>query len=295
MAKASLLPDRAVLEIGGPEARDFLQNLVTNNVDQANPDSAVYTLLLTPQGKYLFDFFLLEQDGRFLADCDSEAAPLLLKRLMFYKLRADVTLKDASADWTVGAHWDAERTAAPVAVSAFNGGWLYGDPRLAALGSRFIVPSGQADAALAASGADQAEPKDYEVYRSSLGVPGPADLIAEKTFPLEANLDLLHAVDYQKGCFIGQEVTSRTHRQGKVRKRILPVSASSALPKAGTAIMAGERQAGELLSRHGPQGLALLRLDRLSEPLDAAGTDIDVQFPDWLPAPEAADGEDDGE
>lgn len=284
MAQACLLPDRAVLQIGGSEAQDFLQNLLSNNLDLISPKRAIYTLLLTPQGKYLFDFFLMEKDGAYLVDCDRDVAPELIKRLTFYKLRADVSLSNLSQDWAVGVAFDSDAAAEATEsgeATPFHDGVQFHDPRLSALGTRFLVPKNNIETALTEAGS-ACEPQDYNRFRLSLAVPGAGDLVPDKTFPLEANLDLLNAIDYQKGCFVGQEVTSRTHRQGKVRKRILCVSSTTTLPTPGSVVMAGDRQAGILLSSSGTQGLALLRLDRLDQALDLDGTDIEVRFPDWL-------------
>jgi folate-binding protein YgfZ len=280
VTKVSLLPDRVVCRIGGEDAHDFLQNLLTNNLERVSPTQGIYTLLQTPQGKYLFDFFVIEQEGHYLIDCDRDAAPELLKRLMFYKLRADVTLASLGNDWTVGAVWDTETSGEAGQVEMFHDGRLFNDPRLERLGQRFMVPAASADAALATG--EVSSPEDYDAHRIALAVPGAQDLIADKTFPMEANLDLLNAIDFQKGCFVGQEVTSRTHRKGQVRKRIVGVTASADLPTSHTAVMAGERQAGELLSSSGAQGLALLRLDRLDSPLTAGEIAIQASLPEWL-------------
>lgn len=284
MAQACLLPDRAVLQIGGAEAQGFLQNLLSNNLDLISPERAIYTLLLTPQGKYLFDFFLVEKDGAYLVDCDRKAAPEFLKRLTFYKLRADVSLKDLSQDWAVGVVFEDNaqtETRQTGAATPFLEGVRFQDPRLGDLGARFLVPNDSADAAVREAGT-ACDPADYNRLRLSLAIPGADDLIADKTFPLEANLDLLNAVDYQKGCFVGQEVTSRTHRQGKVRKRILCVTGAASLPHTDSPVMAGDKQAGVLLSSSGDIGLALLRLDRLEQTLDVNGTALKAHFPDWL-------------
>tara|TARA_R110002073_G_scaffold16909_4_gene64501 strand:+ start:1984 stop:2856 length:873 start_codon:yes stop_codon:yes gene_type:complete len=280
VTKVSLLPDRVVCKIGGAERQDFLQNLLTNNLERVSQTRAIYTLLQTPQGKYLFDFFIVEQDGHYLIDCDRDAAPELLKRLMFYKLRADVTLASMGDDWVVGAIWDTETSSEAGQVDVFHDGLRFNDPRLSALGQRFMVPAALADAALSIG--EASTPQDYDAHRIALAVPGAQDLIADKTFPMEANLDLLNAIDFQKGCFVGQEVTSRTHRKGQVRKRIVTVRAAADLPAPHTAVMAGERQAGELLSSSGSQGLALLRLDRLDNPLTADEIAVQPSLPSWL-------------
>lgn len=281
MTKVSLLPDRVVCKIGGADAHEFLQNLLTNNLDLVSPTCAIYTLLQTPQGKYLFDFFIIEQDGHYLIDCDREAAPELLKRLMFYKLRADVTLASLGEEWVVGAVWSRETSGDVGETEPFHDGLLFNDRRLADLGQRFMIPAASADAALSVGEVSSAE--DYEAHRIALAVPGAQDLIADKTFPMEANLDLLGAIDFQKGCFVGQEVTSRTHRKGQVRKRIMTVRADTDMPAPHTPVMAGDRQAGELLSSSGTIGLALLRLDRLDTPLTADGVEVTPHFPDWMP------------
>ncbi len=281
--KVSLLPDRVVCQIGGAERQDFLQNLLTNNLERVSPTQAIYTLLQTPQGKYLFDFFLIEHDGAYLVDCDRDAAPELLKRLMFYKLRADVSLVNLSDGWVVGADWDIADAADLGAAEPFRDGVRFQDPRLAALGHRFLIPSSACDAALAENGSEAVSSEDYEAHRIALAVPGAQDLVADKTFPMEANLDLLNAIDFQKGCFVGQEVTSRTHRKGQVRKRFVSVHASTELPPPHTPVMAGDRQAGELLSSAGEQGLALIRLDRMADPLTADAIDLTASIPDWMP------------
>jgi tRNA-modifying protein YgfZ len=280
VTKVSLLPDRVVCKIGGGDAHDFLQNLLTNNLERVSPTRAIYTLLQTPQGKYLFDFFIVERDGHYLIDCDRDAAPELLKRLMFYKLRADVTLASMGEEWVVGAVWDNGMSGDAGQGEQFHGGLRFNDPRLSALGQRFMVPAAAADTALAAG--EISSHDEYDAHRIALAVPGAQDLIADKTFPMEANLDLLGAIDFQKGCFVGQEVTSRTYRKGQVRKRIVTVRANADLPAPHTAVMAGERQAGELLSSAGAQGLALLRLDRLDNPLTADKISVEASLPGWL-------------
>ncbi|MEQ9520027.1 MAG: folate-binding protein [Parvibaculum sp.] len=297
MAQKCLLPDRSVFVISGPDAPDFLQNLLTNNVDALKEGQAQYTLLLTPQGKYLFDFFLLRDGERFLVDCDKAAAPLLIKRLSFYKLRAKVEITDLSADWSVAGVWqnadDGTGSAGEaIALPAIADAYAFIDPRLPALGHRFLLPAANAEAALASLTGNATTAADYDLFRLQLGVPDAEDLQSERTFPMEAGLDLLHAIDFHKGCFVGQEVTSRTYRQGKIRKRLLPVHTVGDMPAAGHVIMAGDRQAGEIHSMRGQMGLALLRLDRLGQPLDIGGVDIDYSWPHWLPQQDAADGND---
>lgn len=290
MAQKCLLPDRMVFAVSGPDAVDFLQNLLTNNVEALSDAHAQYTLLLTPQGKYLFDFFLLKDGERFLVECDAVAAPQLLKRLTFYKLRAKVELTPLSDAFQVAALWADEDASDTLAdLPSIANGFAFADPRLPALGQRVLLPKDRAEDMLAALDGDVATPADYDLFRTKLGVPGAVDLQSERTFPMEAGLDLLHAIDFHKGCFVGQEVTSRTYRQGKIRKRFLPISTDGKMPSAGKEVMAGDRQAGEIHSAHGSHGIALLRLDRLNQPLDVGGVDIDYAWPAWLPAQDASE------
>lgn len=242
------LSARAVLSLRGDDATSFLQGLVTQEVSR---DKAMFTALLTPQGKILFDFFMVPIDGGYLLDCAAASAPSLLKRLSMYKLRAKVTLvHEAGLSVFVGP--------APAALAQFA------DPRLPALPVRRIGPT--------VAGADAGEAHD--LLRLSLGVPELGkDFEGDEVFLLDVNYDLLGAVSYKKGCFIGQEVTSRMKRKGDVRKRTL-TAAGPSLAK-GVPVMAGGLAIGEILSVRSQSGLALIRIDRLAE-ATAAGETLTV-------------------
>ncbi len=233
-----ILTSRAVLSLMGEDAAAFLQGLVTQDVTGAAP---VFAALLTPQGKILFDFILVPAAGGYLVDCDAAAAPALLKRLTMYKLRARVTL--------------AAETGLGVFIGPREGARAaYADPRLPSLPARMIAPQGAAPAA------DDA----YDARRLAAGVPEfGRDFAGEEVFLLDVNYDALSGVSYKKGCFVGQEVTSRMKRKGEVRKRTLIIS-GAALQK-GAAVVAGGVAIGEVMSVRGGAGLALTRTDRLAE------------------------------
>jgi folate-binding protein YgfZ len=236
------LSDRAVLSVAGQDARSFLNGLVTQDVQTLAPGTACYAGLLTPQGKALFDFFIAsESDDTLLMDVAAHRAPDLLKRLTMYKLRAAVTLT-ARPDLAAMAGWGG--TPMP------DGGWP--DPRLVAMGWRCIGPIMPETTAAVA---------DYHAHRISHGVPDTADIGIDQLLWLETNADLLHGVSFTKGCYVGQENTARMHHRGKVRKRICRVTSTEGLPERGTAILAGDKEAGHLLGVMGDQGLALLRLE----------------------------------
>jgi folate-binding protein YgfZ len=238
-------------------------------MSEMRPTRARFAALLTPQGKIIADFIAVEaaagEGGGFLLDCPRTRVATLLERLKFYRLRAKVAIEDVSETFTVLALWDG--AAAPAAPGAE--GLCYPDPRLRELGWRAVVPG---DSAM--PDAEIAEPTQYEAHRIMLGVPqGGIDFAYDDAFPHEANMDQLNGVDFQKGCFVGQEVVSRMEHRGSTRTRVIPVAFSGLAPPPGTAVSAGGRPVGTLGSAAGGRGLAALRLDRVEEAL-ASGTPL---------------------
>lgn len=274
MPQTALLASRAVLRIAGPDAGPFLQGIVTQNIEALAPGRAAFAALLTPQGKILFDFILLAAGDGFLADCDAAAAEALAKRLALYRLRAKVTIERAD-DLAVGAGWDGGCAERPGGVHAFD------DPRLVALGLRMIG----ARAAVAEATGDGAE-RFYDAHRTAQGVPAfGRDFGPEEVFLTDVNYDALNGVDYKKGCFVGQEVTSRMKRKGDIRKRTVQLSFDGPAPAKGAPVMAGDNAIGEVLSGVDGMALALVRLDRLAganAALSADGRPVRVAIPDWL-------------
>lgn len=269
--KATVLPERGVLRVGGAEARPFLQGLITNNIDLVGPGRAIYAGLLTPQGKFLFDFFVHAEGDGLLLDCDGARLPDLMKRLTFYKLRAQVTFDDLTSSHAVAVYWGGE--AAPAGASA--------DPRFAGLGFRAVLPKSHDPV----QGAEAATPADYHRHRIALGVGDAArDFEPDRTFPLEVNFDELNGIDFKKGCFVGQEVTSRTKRRGSVRKRLLPVLVEGNLPKPHTPVRSSGREAGMIFSGDAEtnRALALLRLDLIDGAvLEAGDASLTPEKPVW--------------
>lgn len=254
------LPSRALIALGGADWRSFLHGLITQDVETLQPGEARFGALLTPQGRLLYDLFVIgRQDGAWL-DVASHHRDALIQRLTLYRLRAKVEI--APLDLTVAASWSAERP---------PGDWI-ADPRLPALGWRGYGES-----------ADQPEAA-YEAHRLSLGIPGPADWDTDAAYPIEANFDLLNGIDFHKGCFVGQETTSRMKRRGQVKSRMLPVAFDGPPPSPGTEILNGELRAGEMLSGIEGGGMALVRLDRIDGPLAAGGGPVRVDRPAWFSA-----------
>ena len=289
----AILEDRGILAVSGPDRTDFLQGLVSNDIGKVAPGHAVYAALLTPQGKYLHDFFISEAvtgEGAetFLLDCELGGIAALQKRLSMYKLRADVGLEDRSGDFTVAAIFG-ERSV----ETTLEGIAVYADPRLAKAGVRCILTKADAKSILETAGFTPAEPVDYDRLRLTLGLPDATrDLIPEKSLLLENGFDELNGIDWDKGCYMGQELTARTKYRGLVKKRLMPVTFADPPPEPGTPIMLGEKEAGEVrssqLTEDGGIGLALIRLESLenSAELLAGGVVVTPQKPDWMTQPD---------
>ena len=282
--KAALLPDRGVVKVAGEPARSFLNGLLTADITQVAPAQPRFAALLTPQGKIVVDVIVAEapaaDGGGFFLDCPRALAGDLVQKLNFYKLRAKVIAEDLSDVLGVLAVWDGSGNT--------EYGLTYPDPRLHALGFRVMLPPHLAKEAAADLGAELVDTAAYEAHRIALGVPrGGMDFIYGDAFPHEADMDQLQGVDFEKGCYIGQEVVSRMEHRGSARNRIVPITAETTVPDAGLPVMAGERQVGVTGSSAGARGLAMLRLDRVADafaagtPLIAGGITISPRKPDW--------------
>ena len=252
--KAALLADRGVVKLSGDDARSFLNGLVTTDVTKLTDGGARFAALLTPQGKIVADFFVAQSDGDLYLDCPRALAAPLATKLGFYKLRAKVSVENLSDRYAVLALWEGD----PLDTTSI----VYADPRDARLGHRMIAPVEAADRPTVDGAA-------YEAHRIALGVPnGGADFGYNDSFPHEANMDRLHGVDFDKGCYVGQEVVSRMQHRGTARTRIVRVMLDGAATP-GAAVTAGEKAIGTLGSSQGGHGLALLRLDRAADAIQA--------------------------
>ncbi|MBV8925032.1 MAG: folate-binding protein YgfZ [Bradyrhizobium sp.] len=268
--KAAFLPDRGVVKISGEDARNFLNGLVTTDVTEIAPGSGRFGALLTPQGKIIVDFLLTEAPsgpgGGFLLDCPRPLAPALADRLGFYKLRAKVRIENLSGNLGVIAAWGGGELVVKPDLA-------FADPRDAALGWRILAPQELAQKVADLIGADLVDSELYEAHRIAAGVPrGGLDFIYGDAFPHETNMDRLHGVDFDKGCYVGQEVVSRMQHRGTARTRTVRVTLDGAPPEAGSPVLAGDKPVGIMGSTSGQYGLALLRVDRVADALDAGAT-----------------------
>jgi len=279
MAYASLLENRSIISVKGAEARSFLQGLVSNDMEQCVPARGIYAALLTPQGKILFEFFVVDHEDGFQLDCAAVRAADLIKRLTFYRLRAKVDIALAG-ELKVAALWNEKPQATGDAAVA-----VFPDPRLPALGLRLIGPLDRLQSAIAG-----AEPGDYRGHLLRLGVPDSGDLPPDTVFALDAGFEDLAGVDFRKGCYVGQEVTSRMKHRASARRRFLIAEIGGDLPAPGTKLEASGREVGTLATGAAGRALALVRLDRVEEAgnagddITAMGRKVSLHRPSWLQA-----------
>jgi folate-binding protein YgfZ len=255
--QATHLESRGLIRVGGAESRPFLQGLVTNDVDLVSPVRPIYAGLLTPQGKFLHDFIIVQIGESLVLDTERARVPELLRRLTMYRLRAKVDLADVTESYAVYAVFGpgAER------VADEKLGTTIADPRTPLLGLRLYCTESPV-VRLESLGVTMTAYDTYDAHRIGLGVPnGGQDIPVEKAFPLEYGFDPLGAVSYDKGCYVGQELTARTHNRGKVKKALYRIAFSEGLPTPGTDIHQGETVVGEILSASGRYALAHLRID----------------------------------
>lgn len=259
-AKLARLPSRALVRVSGSDARPFLHTLLSQDVETLQPREFRFGALLAPQGRLLFDLFIVGEADGVLLDVAADRRDALLARLNLYKLRAAVTIEPV--DEPVWAAWNGpEEHFAP-------------DPRLTALGGRAYGGVREANAS----------ETDYDAWRLSVGVPDPArDAVADKTWPIEANFDLLNGIDFSKGCFVGQETTSRMKRRGTIKNRMASIVFDGPTPAFGAEVLNGNLRAGEVLTGMEGRAMAVLRLDRLDGDLTVDGRPVRVDWPHWMP------------
>lgn len=254
----ALLSSRALIAVTGPDARPFLHNLLTQDVETIAPGELRFGALLSPPGRLLFDLFILGAEDGVLLDVAADRRDALIQRLSMYKLRAKVEI--AADDGPVHAGW-------PIPEEGF-----IDDPRTPALGGRLY---GEAAA--------DANEDEYNHHRLAVGVPDPTtDAPQDKTYPIEADFDLLNGIDFRKGCFIGQETTSRMKRRGTIKNRMMPLTFDGAPFEFGAEVLNGELRAGQVLSGQDGVVMALLRIDRLDGDLTVDGRPVRLHRPAWI-------------
>lgn len=281
----TLLPHRGVIAVSGADRVAFLQGLISNDTTKVTPDRAVWAALLTPQGRFLNDMFVVDGgDETLLLETERERAPALARKLGLYRLRSKVTVEDRSPALEVAAVFGPGADQVLPVEDAVT----FTDPRLPALGLRVLAPTGHASDLLSSRGAAPASLEDYDALRLALGVPdGSRDLMIEKALLLENGFDELNGVDWKKGCYMGQELTARTKYRALIKKRLFPVRIEGTLPVPGTIVSRGNQEVGEVRSGAGQRALALLQTDaaRSGDALVADGARVIPEIPAWMRLP----------
>ncbi len=265
---AILLENRGILAVSGPDARSFLQGLISNDVNRVTSERAIYAAFLTAQGRFLHDFFIAAHEGELLIDCEADRRDDLLKRLRMFKLRAKAEIEDRTGAMMVaaltgtGALDAAGLAAEPGAARPWLDGTVFADPRDPAIGARTILPAADAQARLAAEGFAAAGPETYEEARLALGLPdGSRDMPPGEALLMESNFDRLNGLDWDKGCYVGQEITARMRYRGLVKKRLYPVTISGGSLAPGTPVTAAGKKVGTVRSSADGRALALLKVE----------------------------------
>ena len=282
------LKDRSVLKISGEDCREFLQGLISNDVQKVSGKQAIYSAFLTAQGKFLHDFFITALETALYLDCEASRIQDLYKRLKVYKLRSKVeirisekfqilalfgtdTLKTLGLSKNVGA------------ANSFESGIIYTDPRLTAAGARCMVPK-ESIKTVNSLGFTEARLESYQRHRILLGLPDSSqDMEVEKSTLLESGFEELNGVDFDKGCFMGQELTARTKYRGLVKKRLIPIRIDGETPSPGQVIEQDGKNVGELRSVSGNLGIAIIRLEALEKDISLRAGDsfIIPKKPEW--------------
>jgi folate-binding protein YgfZ len=267
--RIALLSDRGVVKVVGETARDFMNGLFTSDMAKVAPGAPRFGALLTPQGKIIVDFIVVEapeeDGGGFYLDCPRALAHTLATRLNMYKLRAKIVVEDLSEALSVLALWDGSGDT--------EYGLVYPDPRLAALGHRVIVPANLVNEAAAELGAPLSDVDDYEAHRILHAVPrGGADFTYNDAFPHETDMDQLGGVDFDKGCYVGQEVVSRMQHRGTARTRVVAALFEDFAPECGVPVVFDDKPIGVMGSAVRGRGLAKLRIDRVADAIEAGAT-----------------------
>lgn len=257
--------NRAIITLAGPERKNLLQSIITANINHLGNDRGLYAALLTPQGKFLHDFFLYEDNEIIYLDCERDRIADLFRRLLMYRLRSKVEIIDCSRNFSV-----------ITSSKKINGYDLnFTDPRHSEMGCRAIVE-------IDTKGAKE---DTYHTRRIALGIPeGSHDFIVEKSTILEGHFEQINGVDFEKGCYVGQEVTARMKYRGTIKKLIFPVTLSGSAPPFDS-IITNElgQKIGNLRSHHKSSALAIFRLEKMEfgQSYDCCNIKLKPYMPDF--------------
>jgi folate-binding protein YgfZ len=260
-----ILENRGLISVTGDDAKEFLQNIITNDIEKVDQKNSIYSALLSPQGKYLHEFFIIHVDKGYLIDCDNKSKEDLISNLSKYKLRSKVDLKDLSSDYVIGVinlekfneiQFESKELSDTI---IYRESPLFIDPRKKELGARILSSLEKLHLTIKKLNLKIIDSKEYYNHAHDLGIPEKGLVnLKEKLFGLEANFEELNAIDFKKGCYVGQENTARMKLKNKLRRRLLPLKTDKEI-KIGEDLNFGEIKIGKILINN-PYPFALVKL-----------------------------------
>ena len=288
------LEDRGFIQVNGPEAKDFLQNIVTNDIEKATSRSTVFSSILTPQGKYLFEFFVLKLKDSYLLECEKKSTAEIIKLLAFYKLRSkvdfiDLTDKYVAAVISLEKFKEINSSSLSKGVTAsYQNDPVYIDPRNDKLGAKIISKLENIHLTIKKLDLKITDKKKYYSKSFELGIPQ-IDLnkLKDKIFGIENNLDELNGIDFKKGCYVGQENTSRIKLRNKLRRRILPVQKISGNVSENDVIKYKDHDVGKIMIDK-PYSFALIKVvepnlkEFINIELMCGKSKVKILKPEWI-------------
>ena len=279
MTRYALLKEREVIDVTGHDSRTFLQGMISNNMDNLHPKQSIYAAMLTPQGKYLYDFIVIDKNPAIWMDTEQARCETLAKRLSLFRVNSDVRINRQGPALAVAAIWGADALSCvglkskTGSTTPFGSGLALTDPRTLSLGSRLIAPTTEIDSLMSSLGVEETTSAAYDSHRLHLGIPdGSRDLVVDKSFLLESNFEDLNGVAFDKGCYIGQENTARQKHRGTIRRRLVKVSIDGPAPDPNTPVTWRNNEIGTMRSSRDGQGIAMIRLDRWAKANEEGGT-----------------------
>jgi len=260
-----LLKDRGLISISGEDTKNFLQNIITNDIEKVSSSTTIFSALFTPQGKYLFEFFLLQSKNGYLLDCDGKFTSEIINYLSKYKLRSKVEINDLSTEYIIGVissekFLDLQKTENKTDDTIkYRDSSIFIDPRNNKLGARIVSTLEKLHLSIKKLNLKIQDPKTYFAKAHSLGIPEKGiENLKEQLFGLEANFEELQAIDFKKGCYIGQENTARMKLKNKLRRRLMAINAEGEV-SVGDDLNYGEKKIGKILINK-PHPFALIKL-----------------------------------
>jgi len=282
--EACILEDRGIIYIDGPDTKEFLQNIVTNNLDFVSENRSVYSSILTPQGKYLFDFILVKHKKGYLIDCEKNELENLIKTLNLYKLRSKIEILNLSNEFVVATiSFDKY-----LSLDKNEEDSILLDPRNKKLGARLISNLEKLHLSLKKLDLKIVDKKIYYEKSYELGIPQINNSkLKDKIFGIECNFEELNAIDFKKGCFVGQENTSRIRLRNKLRRRLIPLKIKEGNIAEGDVVKFNSSEVGKVLI-HEPFPFAIIKLTNpsikefLDKDLTSKKAKINIVNPGWF-------------